>query len=214
MSDYRNLVRSLNDLDAAEAAALVGAHREFDADHGAAVAEVARASRSVREADARVEAAGRTVDAVDERSAALWNEMHALLGRRPEALPEPALEITVQSTATARLDHAATMIARVATGEPIAPVPRAVIPLLPPGGALATLAIVLPIRGILALAGGRAPTLGLIAEILLFCAPFAGVPVLIAGVRHRYGARPDIGAVGLTALGGMIATCAAALIFR
>lgn len=69
-------------------------------------------------------------------------------------------------------------------------------------------------RAVLALTGEKVLFINLIAEILLFFAPFAGVPLLVAWTRHRYGSRPDIGAIGLTALGGMISACGIVLLFR
>lgn len=112
------------------------------------------------------------------------------------------------------LDVAAETIARAARGEPIAPVPVWTLPVLPLVGALTALAVVLPIRWALWVAGARLTSMDLLAEILIFLAPFAGIPAVTWWTRRHYGSRPDTGALGLTALGGMIASCGVVMLLR
>jgi hypothetical protein len=59
--------------------------------------------------------------------------------------------VTATSSARAHLDRAAATIARSAVGEPIAPIPRRLIPLLPPTGAITALLTILLIRGVAAI---------------------------------------------------------------
>ncbi|HEY1488575.1 MAG TPA: hypothetical protein VGF84_20860 [Micromonosporaceae bacterium] len=218
MDDYGRLARELGELDAACAAERAAATSAYTARVTAAAGEVDHAELVVRQAEESVRAAGCQLDAIEERCGGLWSELGALLGRRGRRLgsmPEPATDPQSDlPTPSQLLDRASGTIARAALGEPIAPTPATLLPLLPPAGALAALSIGLPIRGILALTGQRIAGVDLGAEILIFFAPFAGVPVLFAWARHRYGARPDIGAAALTALGGMIASCALVLWLR
>jgi hypothetical protein len=219
MDDYRRLAQELAALDAsrdAEHRAASGAHAARAA---ASSGEIEHADQVVRAAEASVRAAHEQLDAIEKRSADLWAEMRALLGRRGRRVgelpePDPAVNTTMESTPDQLLDRASGTVARVALGEPIAPIPGALIPALPPLGSVASLLVGLPVRGLFALTGGRYSGVNLAVEILIFLAPFAGVPVLVAWARHRYGARPDIGAAALTALGGMIASCALVLVFR
>ncbi|HEY2793797.1 MAG TPA: hypothetical protein VGJ28_15640 [Micromonosporaceae bacterium] len=218
MDDYRRLAQELAELDAAretERRAASGAHAARVA---AASGEIDHADQVVRAAEASVRTAGERLDAVEARSVDLWAEMRALLGRRGRRLGDlrdAAAETALESeTPEQLLNRASGTIARVALGEPIAPIPGTLIPALPPLGAIAALLVGLPVRALFALTGGRYSGVNLAVEILIFLAPFAGVPALVFWTRHRYGARPDIGAAALTALGGMIASCALVLVFR
>jgi hypothetical protein len=209
MRNYADLVRALNDVDAAEDRAIAAIMGEFTAVSGAIEVEVTSAELAVRQAEAAVASARRDVEAVDDRSGRLWAELGALLGRRGRWLgpvPFPAYDLTSTDAAGKHLDRAAETIGRSVLGLQIAPIPRGILPMLPPAGAVAALVAVLLIRGVEALIGSA--FVDVIAPILIFLAPFAGVPLTIAWTRHRYGARPDNGALALTALGGMAATCA------
>jgi hypothetical protein len=224
MTNYRTLALGLHSLDAAHGDTVRAAEQAYASGLAAAEGEVANAESGVRLAESSVRVAAQHVADVDERSSRLWQELAALLGRRGRRLgpvPAPAVDLSetayaglLDAAATDPLDIAAETITRSAFGEPIAPVPRWMTVVLPPAGALAALAVALPVRGILAVIGGRLTLLHVLGEVLLFFAPFAGVPPLITWTRHRYGSWPDIGAIGLTALGGMIASCGIVLLFR
>jgi hypothetical protein len=224
MTDYRTLALALHHLDADQRDAVAGADQRYTSALAAAEGEITNEDAVVRQAEAAAQLARQRVAEVDDRSAKLWHELATLLGRRGRRMgPVPAPSASpprgqdagwLDGTVAEPLDIAAETITRWALGEPIAPVPRWTVAALPPSGAIAALAVSLPIRGLLALTGERVFLLTLIAEILLFFAPFAGVPVLMAWTRHRFGARPDIGAISLTALGGMIASCGLVLLFR
>ncbi len=222
MTDYRSLALALHELDADRRGAVAAADQTRASALFASESEVAGHDEVARQAEAAEAAARQRMADVDDRATRLWLELAALLGRRGRRIgPVPAPSASpprghdagwLDGTAADPLDIAAETITRWAVGEPIAPVPRWTVAALPPAGATATLAVSLPIRGIAALAGSGFAHV--IAEVLLFFAPFAGVPLVMAWSRHRFGSRPDIGAIGLTALGGMIAACGVVLLFR
>jgi hypothetical protein len=211
-------VRALNELEAARSAEMSAATNAHGAALRAANDEVTHAQHTVRQAEETVRTARVRLDAVDERARGLWSALGALLGPRgrrlgplPSRAPDPSPDLPAPADL---LDRATDTIVRAARGEPIAAIPNVIIPALPPAGALAALAVGLPLRGILALVRDRIEVIELCIDVLIFFAPFAGVPLLLAWARHRYGARPDIGAIALVALGGMIASCALVLMLR
>lgn len=108
--------------------------------------------------------------------------------------------------ATAALDAAAETIARVALGQPIVPIPMWTLAVLPFVGALSALTVTLPVHAVLASTAGSVGPLRMLADVLLFGAPFAGIAALTRWTRRRFCCRPDIGTIGVTLLGGMVAT--------
>jgi hypothetical protein len=78
---------------------------------------------------------------------------------------------------------------------------------LPVLGAACSAVAVFTVRGLLALVGHHV-ALTVLCQVLLFLAPFAGLPPLVALTRHEHGRSPDLVATGLTVLGGMLASCA------
>jgi hypothetical protein len=219
VTDYRTLAQALMALDAERAAAISAASRTYAVAVAGATQEVSIAEASVWAAERATHAAAERVADVDERASGIWRELGALLGRRGRRLgpiPPPAAECvdSAGSGYSDPLDGAREMITRTALGEPIAPVPRWIVGFLPVLGAVAAIVVTAPIRGVLALTGERVFAVNLVAQILMFFAPFAGVPLLVSWTGRHYGARPDIGAIGLTALGGMIASCGIVLLFR
>jgi hypothetical protein len=95
------------------------------------------------------------------------------------------------------------------------PLPRWTLPLLPLLGALIAGATGLVAAGLVTM--GDAPIAGAVVVRVLgwlafLLAPSAGVP-LAAALAHRRNARLDIGGVGLTLLGGMLAATLLSLSF-
>jgi hypothetical protein len=212
-SDYRALALELHELTGRAAAHNRGATTAYSLATSAAEGEVRGAEELLRRAGEALDAEQQRAEAVDRRSAGLWRELGTLLRREIGPLPEP-YPSDLPADGVDPLERASERIGRAALGEPVAPVPGWTIPLLPPLGALVTLAVSLPVRGLLALGANHVFVLDLLAEVALFVAPFAGVPALMAWTRRRFGARPDYGAMGLTALGGMIAACGLVVLFR
>jgi hypothetical protein len=220
VSGYLDLLHTLHEIDAERAEAVA----RLDHVHGVrtelAGRTVTRAEHEVDAAEVSVSMARHDAEVIDQRAAMLWTEMRRLLGRRgrgldplprPDAVPAGEVPGPDEiEAAHVRLDRAAETIRRSALGYPLTSVPPGLHGLLPPAGAVLTLLIQLPIRVLMAVAGHAYASVHVIGVILLVLSPLAGVPVLRFWVRHRYDARPDITAAGLTVLGGVIAACAMA----
>jgi hypothetical protein len=94
--------------------------------------------------------------------------------------------------------------------------PRWALPLLPVVGALVSTATALLAAGLVTL--GRSEIEGGVllrglGWLAFLAAPSAGVPVAAHLAQHRLRARLDVGGVGLTLLGGMLAATILSLSF-
>jgi hypothetical protein len=111
--------------------------------------------------------------------------------------------------ASARIDDTVRPLSR-------RPLPRWVLPLLPLLGALIAGATGLLAAGLVTMGGSGLPAGTLIRGAGWLCflvAPSAGVPVAAVLAHRRLQARLDIGGIGLTLLGGMIAATLMSLTF-
>jgi hypothetical protein len=215
IDEYRRLTEQLVALDTGHKMALADAERAFAVATAPESRDVAEATAVLKVANEAAWSAARRRAHVDIRAERIWAELAALLGRRGRrlgALPDPAADLTFGNTsaraeaATAALERASDTIARSARGEAIGVVPGWALALLPFVGAACALVVAYPMRLLIASHGS------LLAQAFVLVAPFAGLPLVAWWARDRFGCPPDGGVMGLTALGGMIAACATALL--
>jgi hypothetical protein len=165
---------------------------------------------------------------VDREAARLWDQLRRARGLRMralgevpspaalEAMPRVALQRGPDSGITAPgQESARLLLARAAeridvTVRPAAhrALPRWILPLLPVLGALVAGATGLLAAGLVTFGDTAVPGAGVIRAVgwlTFLVAPSAGVPVAALVSHRRLQARLDIGGIGLTLLGGMIA---------
>lgn len=206
---------------------LASAELAYQESAAAASGELVRAQGEAADADRWAGAAAAAVLEVDREAGQLWDMLRRAAGWRARTLgelPEPAQvgtpgrpaiprarrEMSAQPPSPAReaLDRVAERIERSQRRVARRPVPRWVLPLLPLVGALAAAGVALVAGGLLTLGQGPSAaeavlrTLGWLA---LLVAPSAGVPLAAYAARRRFEGRLDVGGVGLTLLGGMVA---------
>jgi hypothetical protein len=188
---------------------------------------VARTDAALVEAERRANAAGTTVVEVDREAARVWDELRRAGSwwsrlRRVGDLPLPdqightPAGGAVEAEAVALLDAAARRIDPVRRGAARAPLPRWLLPLLPPLGATAATMTGLVAGGLVTLAhfdSELAWPLRLLGWLTFLIAPFTGVPPAALWVGRQFGSRLDTGAIGLIVLGGMAAGCGLSLLF-
>jgi hypothetical protein len=239
--DYQLMVNALAEATRRRDAALSGAEQAYQDSAAQAAGEVSRAEGDATSADRWAgTAAGQVLD-VDREAARLWDQLRRARGLRVRGLgelPEPAPVEAMPRVALPRnptdplggaagttgRESARTLLARAAiriddTVRPGArrrPLPRWALALLPLLGALtATLASLLA-AGLVTVGGtgvwGGSVLSGL-GWATFVAAPSAGVPVAALAAHRRLRARLDIGGVGLTLLGGMIAATLMSLAF-
>ncbi|MEV4638730.1 hypothetical protein AB0J80_15400 [Actinoplanes sp. NPDC049548] len=202
-----------------------------------AAGELARAEGDAAAADRWAGAAAAQVLDVDREAARLWDQLRRAPGMRVralgevpepaavEALPRVALERSPgsQAMAPAPRQSARTLLARAAeridvTVRPAErrSLPRWALPLLPLLGALVAgltglVAAGLVTVGSTPIAGGT--LLRGLGWLAFLVAPSAGVPVGAVIAHRRLRARLDIGGIGLTLLGGMLAATMLSITF-
>jgi hypothetical protein len=141
---------------------------------------------------------------VDHQADRIWTEMVAGLSwrsRRAGPLPPPDLGSLADHDPAARLAAAAARVARARRGAHVLPLPL-----------LASLALIGAACAVaLALLAGAAVSLPWLSWPCYVAAPFAGIPLASRWVDYWAAARPDAASIGLTILGGMLATCAVTL---
>jgi NADH:ubiquinone oxidoreductase subunit 2 (subunit N) len=125
-------------------------------------------------------------------------------GTRIGPLPAPEAQDEQRDPAVP-LTRAADLIAAADRVAP-RPVPLVAHPLLALLGAGCAIAVALPAKGLLAAFGGSL-VVAILAQLMIFIAPFVGLPVARAWVRRRWRTRLEFGGFVLTALGGMLACC-------
>jgi hypothetical protein len=161
---------------------------------------------------------------VDREAARLWDGLRRGGGwwtrlRQPGELPIPedaGRTPDAEAEAAALLEGVAKRIDQARRGAPRAPLPRWLLPLLPPLGATAATMTGLVAGGLVTLAhfdSELAWPLRLLGWLAFLIAPFTGVPPAALWVGRQFGSRLDTGAIGLIVLGGMAAGCGLSLLF-
>jgi hypothetical protein len=217
---------------------LENAEQAYQDSAARAAGELARAEGEAVDADRWAGAAAAQVLDVDREAARLWEQLRKARGIRVRALgemPEPVPVDTLPRVALQRRPDAGTgtttsgresarvLLARAAgrideTVRPASrrPLPRWALALLPLLGALVAALTGLVGAGLVTFGGADLPGgtvirgLGWLAFLI---APSAGVPIAATLAHRRLQARLDIGGVGLTLIGGMIAATLMSLSF-
>jgi hypothetical protein len=236
--DYQLMVDALAEAARRRDAELGGAERAYQESAAQAAGELARAEGDATSADRWAGAAAAQVLDIDREAARLWDQLRRARGLRVRALgelPEPAPVETLPRVAlprnpasgedagTALRDSPRTILARAAeriddTVRPAArrPLPRWALPLLPLVGALLA-ALTGLVAAALVTFGGTGVWGGTLIRglgwLAFLAAPSAGVPVAALVAHRRLQARLDIGGIGLTLLGGMVAATLLSLSF-
>jgi hypothetical protein len=233
--DYQLMVGALAEATRRRHAELGTAEQAYQESTAQAAGELARAEGDAVAAERWAGAAAAQVLDVDREAGRLWDQLRRARGLRVRAigeLPEPApveslprvaLPRTPSETAGVGPESPRTLLARVAvriddTIRPGGrrPLPRWALPLLPLVGALVAALAGLVAAGLVTVGGsgvwGGSAVRG--AGWLCFvAAPSAGVPIAALVAHRRLRARLDIGGVGLTLLGGMVAATLLSLSF-
>jgi hypothetical protein len=215
---------------------LLTAEQAYQDSTARAAGELARAEGDAAEADRWAGAAAAQVLDVDREAARLWSQLRRARGMRAlgelpepaavESLPRVAIEGgTIEGTATETTpprQSARTLLARASDRIEVQlrpalrrPLPGWWLPMLPLAGAFFAGAMGLVAAGLITIGDGPVPggaALRLCGWLAFLIAPSAGVPVA-ATLAHRHNARLDIGGVGLTLLGGMVAATLLSLSF-
>jgi hypothetical protein len=237
--DYQLMMSALADVARRRDAALADAEQAYQTSAAQAAGELARAEGDAISADRWAGAAASQVVDVDREAARLWEQLGRApgirvrtLGELPEplsieSLPRHVLESGPDPDAGALVpvprQSARTLLARAAgrievTARPALrrSLPRWALPLLPLLGALVAGLCGLVAAGLVTFGGTGIPggtvlqALGWLAFVL---APSAGVPVAAALAHRKLHARLDIGGIGLTLLGGMLAATVLSVTF-
>ncbi|MEV4343410.1 hypothetical protein AB0J83_02865 [Actinoplanes sp. NPDC049596] len=230
--DYQLMVSALAEATRRRDAEMGNAEHAYQESAAQAAGELSRAEGDALSADRWAGAAAAQVLDVDREAARLWDQLRRARGLRVRALgemPEPVPVDAVPRAALPRspespqikaprslLAQAAERIDHTIHPAGRRSLPRWALPLLPVLGALvATLAGLvgsgMVTFGSTGVWGGTALRgLGWLAFLV---APSAGVPVAALVAHKRLQARLDIGGIGLTLLGGMIAATLMSLAF-
>ena len=227
--DYQLMMAALGDVARRRDEELANAEQAYQTSAAQAAGELARAEGDAVSADRWAGAAAAQVLDVDREAARLWEQLRRARGVRVRAigeLPEPAaVEVLAQvalersaesgTLAPAPRQSARTLLARAAeridvTVRPALrrALPRWALPLLPLLGALVAGLCGLVAAGLVTFGGTGVPggaVLRGLGWLAFLVAPSAGVPLAAAIAHRRLRARLDIGGIGLTLLGGMLA---------
>jgi hypothetical protein len=233
--DYQLMMNALADITRRRDAELSKAEDAYQESTARAAGELARSESDAVAADRWAGAAAAQVLEVDREAARLWEQLRRARGMRVRAmgeLPEPAAveamprvalqrqpndsPTTGRESARALLERAAERIDDTVRPASRRALPRWVLPLLPFLGALIAGATGLIAAGLVTFGGADLPGgtvirgLGWLAFLV---APSAGVPVAAVLAHRHLQSRLDIGGIGLTLLGGMIAAAMLSLTF-
>ena len=234
--DYQLMIDALAEAARRRDAELGNAEQAYQDSAAQAAGELARAEGDALSADRWAGAAAAQVLDVDREAARLWDQLRRARGLRMRALgetPEPAPVEALPRVALPRgpssgealavRESPRVLLARAAeridyTVRPAGrrALPRWALPLLPLVGALVAALTSLVASGLVtfgstAIWGG--PAIRGLGWLTFLVAPSAGVPVAALVARRRLQARLDIGGIGLTLLGGMIAATLMSLAF-
>jgi hypothetical protein len=237
--DYQLMVNALADATRKRDDELTGAEQAYQDSSAQAAGELARAEGDAASADRWAGAAAAQVLDIDREASRLWDQLRRARGLRVRALgelPEPAAVESLPRVALPRnpsdpltaaastgRDSPRTLLARAAsriddTIRPLGrrPLPRWALVLLPFFGAFLAAATSLLAAGLVTFGGadvwGATVVRGL-GWVAFVAAPSIGVPAAAYLVHRRFRARLDVGGVGLTLLGGMIAATLISLAF-
>ncbi|GIF03069.1 hypothetical protein [Actinoplanes siamensis] len=235
--DYQLMVSALAEVTRRRDAELDEAEQAYQDSAARAAGELARAENDALAADRWAGAAAAQVLDVDREAARLWDQLRRARGLRIRALgevPEPAPVEALPRVALQR-GPSASEIAPHSPQSPRAllaraadriedrirpggrrPLPRWSLPLLPLIGAVASTLAGLVAAGLVTF--GHTPVFGGmlirgLGWLTFIVAPSAGVPAAAFLAHHRLRARLDIGGIGLTLLGGMVAATLLSLSF-
>ncbi|WP_306203712.1 hypothetical protein [Actinoplanes sp. RD1] len=235
--DYQLMMSALADVARRRDAELGNADQAYQANAAQAAGELARAEGDAAAADRWAGAAAAQVLDVDREAARLWDQLRRAPGMRVRALgevPEPiAAELLPQmalerspgsgALAPAPRQSARTLLARAAeridiTVRPVErrSLPRWALPLLPLLGALVAGFTGLFAAGLVTVGDSSLPGNAIIRGLGwlgFLVAPSAGVPVAALFAHRRLHSRLDIGGIGLTLLGGMLAATVLSVTF-
>lgn len=236
--DYQLMVSALAEATRRRDHELSHAEQAYQESAAQAAGELARAEGDALSADRWAGAAAAQVLDVDREAARLWDELRRARGLRVRAigeLPEPVPVESLPRVALTRNPDSGTdgppvprqspraLLARAAeridhTVRPAGrrSLPRWSLPLLPLLGALIAAMAGLVGSGLVTFGStgvwGGAVIRGL-GWLAFLVAPSAGVPVAAVFAHQRLQARLDIGGIGLTLLGGMVAATLMSLAF-
>ncbi|MBU2661986.1 hypothetical protein KOI35_00550 [Actinoplanes bogorensis] len=237
--DYQLMVSALAEATRRRDAELGKAEQAYQDSSAQAAGELARAEGDAQSADTWAGTAAAQVLDVDREAARLWDELRRARGLRVRAIgeiPEPTSIESLPQAALPRFSEAGSdsppvprqspraLLARAAEriDHTIRPagrrraLPRWALPLLPVLGAVIAAMAGLVGSGLVTFGdtgvwGGSA--IRLLGWLAFLVAPSAGVPVAAFLAHRRLQARLDIGGIGLTLLGGMIAATLMSLAF-
>jgi hypothetical protein len=235
--DYQLMISALAEATRRRDADLGGAEQAYQENAAQAAGELARAEGDALSADRWAGAAAAQVLDIDREAARLWDQLRRARGLRVRSIgevPEPAPVEALPRVALPRNPETAgelpvareaprVLLARAAeridlTVRPASrrQLPRWALPLLPVAGALVAALAGLVASGLVTFGstgvwGG--PVIRALGWLAFLAAPSAGVPVAALVAHRRLEAKLDIGGVGLTLLGGMIAATLMSLAF-
>ncbi|WP_229071277.1 hypothetical protein [Actinoplanes sp. DH11] len=240
--DYQLMVSALADVTRRRDNELDDAEQAYQDTAARAAGELARAEHDALTADRWAGAAAAQVLDVDREAARLWDQLRRARGLRVRALgevPEPASIEAMPRVALQRRPEPApngpddtvvltpgrqspqVLLARAAdridvTARPGRHPRRWMLPLLPLVGALCAALAALVAAGLVTFGGtgvwGGVAIRGM-GWLGFLVAPSTGVPVAAWLAHRRLHARLEIGGIGLTLLGGMVAATAISLAF-
>lgn len=234
--DYQLMVTALAEMTRRRDAELGIAEEAYQESAAQAAGELSRAEGDALSADRWAGTAAAQVLEVDREAERLWDELRRARGLRVRnlgELPEPAPAEALPRVALPRhpssggappgRESPRTLLARAADriDDTIRPAGRRALPrwalsLLPLVGALVAALAGLVASGLVTFGStgvwGGAVIRGA-GWLTFLVAPSAGVPVAALAAHRRLEARLDIGGIGLTLLGGMIAATLMSLAF-
>ncbi|MBG0561910.1 hypothetical protein [Actinoplanes aureus] len=235
--DYQLMVSALAEVTRRRDTELDDAEQAYQDSAARAAGELARAEHDALAADRWAGAAAAQVLDVDREAARLWDQLRRARGMRVRALgemPEPAPVETLPRVALQRRpttedapapgrQSPRTILSRAADRIDVTVRPARrrslsgwALPLLPVVGAVCAALTGLVAAGLVTF-GGTGVWGGVLIRglgwLTFLVAPSAGVPVAALLAHRRLGARMDIGGIGLTLLGGMVAATLLSLAF-
>lgn len=236
--DYQLMVSALADVTRRRDAALDDAELAYRDSAARAAGELARAESDALAADRWAGAAAAQVLDVDREAARLWDQLRRARGLRIRALgevpepasveamprvalqrrPEPGEDVVAPGRQSPRvlLSRAADRIDVTLRPAGHGRLPRWALLLLPFAGAAGAALTSLVAAGLVTFgdtAEWGGPLIRGLGWLTFVVAPSAGVPIAAHLTHSRFQARMEIGGVGLTLLGGMVAATLLALSF-